>query len=245
MTAVDDDAELGPVGRSIALGPRLTMAFDEARRLHADDVRKGTGVPYLAHLLAVSALVLEHGGDEDQAVAALLHDTAEDHGGEVQLAHIEATYGADVASIVRDLSDSLEEEGVAKAPWWTRKAVYLRHLADQATDRALLVSAADKLHNGAATLDDYRRDGDALWSRFNPDAGREGQRWYYRRLAEIFRDRGAPIGLVTRLEAVVVSLDAEVLRRHPELTDVDLQREHDLALVREHEALRAHDRDHR
>lgn len=224
------------------LTERMSLAFAEANRLHAGDTRKGSDVPYLAHLLTVCALVLEHGGDEDQAIAALLHDTAEDHGGEPQLARIDATFGPDVAAIVRDLSDSLEAEGVQKAPWWTRKAQYLRHLETRTSDRALLVSIADKIHNARATLDDYRRLGDALWSRFNPDAGRQGQRWYYRRLAEVFDQRQVDRDLHARLVDIVDELDAVTLVLHPELTDVDLRLEYDRAVVREHEALRAADR---
>lgn len=223
------------------LTERMTAAFDEARRLHGDDTRKGSDVPYLAHLLAVCSLVLERGGDEDQAIAALLHDTAEDHGGEAQLAAIADRYGEDVAAIVRDLSDSLEEEGAAKEPWWTRKAVYLRHLETATSDRALLVSAADKLHNGAATLEDLRRFGDDLWGRFNPAAGQQGQRWYYRRLTEVFERRGADPVLAGRLRDVVDELDAVILARHPELTPADLQAELDDAEAREREALRVHD----
>jgi len=226
---------------TVVLGERMTAAFDEARRLHGDDTRKGSEVPYLAHLLSVSALVLERGGDEDQAIAALLHDTAEDHGGEAQLAGIAERYGDDVAGIVRDLSDSLEEEGAAKEAWWTRKAVYLRHLETATSDRALLVSAADKLHNGAATLEDRRRLGDALWARFNPDAGQQGQRWYYRRLTEVFERRGADPILTERLREVVDQLDAVILADHPELTAADLQRELDDAIARERAALEAHD----
>jgi hypothetical protein len=224
------------------LTERMSLAFAEANRLHAGDTRKGSDVPYLAHLMAVCALVLEHGGDEDQAIAALLHDTAEDHGGEPQLRRIHATFGPEVASIVRDLSDSIEAEGVPKAPWWTRKALYLRHLTDRTTDPALLVSIADKIHNAQATLDDYRRLGDELWSRFNPDAGRPGQRWYYRRLTQVFDQRRVDRDLHARLVDIVDQLDAVTLALHPELTDVDLRLEHDRAVVREHEALRAADR---
>lgn len=172
---------------------RYTRAVDMARLLHGAEIRKGTTIPYLAHLLSVSALVLEHGGTEDQAIAALLHDAAEDHGGQARVDAIRAEFGNNVADIVAACSDSLTEDPSKKAPWWERKTAYLGHIALEKIEgeplEALLVTAADKLHNARAILNDYRNIGDELWSRFNKDAGRPGALWYYTRLAEILGAR--------------------------------------------------------
>lgn len=167
------------------LTARFSQALDVARTLHASDVRKGTAIPYLSHVMAVASIVLEHGGDEDQAIAALLHDAGEDHGGELRLRAIEAEFGAPVASIVRSCSDDLPDQGASKRDWWTRKLEYLEHLSC-ADRRVALVSAADKLHNARSILTDHRTHGGALWVRFNKDAGREGSLWYYRSLASTF-----------------------------------------------------------
>jgi (p)ppGpp synthase/HD superfamily hydrolase len=167
---------------------RYTEALDLARRVHADDVRKETATPYLAHLLSVSALVLEHGGSEDQAIAALLHDSAEDHGGQGRVDEIRAQFGDDVAMIVAACSDSLAEDPTHKQAWWPRKVAYLAHLGTEPL-AALLVSAADKLHNARSILSDYREIDDLLWSRFNAAAGRRGSLWYYTQLVEILGGR--------------------------------------------------------
>lgn len=159
-----------------------------AREVHVDDLRKETAIPYLAHLMSVSALVLEHGGSEDQAIAALLHDAAEDHGGQPMIDEIRGRFGDSVADIVAACSDSLLVDSANKRAWWPRKVSYLDHLADAPID-ALLVSVADKLHNARSILADYRTLGDELWGRFNDDAGRTGTLWYYTRLVEIYRSR--------------------------------------------------------
>ena len=172
------------------LTSRYTRAVDLARVLHAADTRKQTAIPYLAHVLSVSAIVLEHGGTEDQAIAALLHDAAEDHGGQARADAIRAEFCDTVADIVIACSDSLVEDTSNKAPWWQRKVAYLDHLADEHADAAL-VSAADKLHNARAILSDYRVIGDELWCRFNSAAGLAGSLWYYTRLVEILAVRVA------------------------------------------------------
>jgi (p)ppGpp synthase/HD superfamily hydrolase len=174
------------------LTDRYVRAVDYARVLHTSDVRKGTAIPYLSHLLGVSALVLEYGGDEDQAIAGLLHDSAEDHGGRARLDDVRVKFGDDVAEIVAACSDSLAADKQEKEPWWQRKVRYIDAL-EQEPDRAVLVSAADKLFNARAILRDYRTLGDELWSRFNVDAGRAGTLWYYNRLRRT---------LATRLEAL-------------------------------------------
>jgi (p)ppGpp synthase/HD superfamily hydrolase len=163
------------------LGPRFDDALAFASRLHRDQVRKGAGTPYIAHLMSVSALVLEHGGNEDQAIAGLLHDAAEDQGGAQTLGIIRERFGEAVAKIVADCTDAWEEP---KPAWRPRKEAYLAALPGK-DPASLLVSLADKTHNARAILADYCTLGDALWGRFT--GGREGTLWYYRSLAEAFR----------------------------------------------------------
>jgi GTP pyrophosphokinase len=174
-------------------------AFAYAEALHARQVRKGTNVPYLSHLMSVSALVLEDGGDEDEAIAGLLHDAVEDQGGRPTLEEIRRRFGENVARIVLACSDSETEP---KPPWRERKERYLAHLrhADASVRR---VSSADKLHNARSILADYRVIGDALWGRFT--AGKDDTLWYYRSLVEAFRSAGAG-RLVEELSLVVAEL---------------------------------------
>jgi len=155
---------------------RFPAALLFAERVHHGQRRKGTGIPYIAHVMAVAALVLEHGGDEDEAIGALLHDAAEDGGGEAMLAEIRAHFGDIVGDIVLGCSDSLVENPAEKRPWLERKQAYLEHLAE-ASAAVCLVSAADKLHNVRAITRDYRAGGEVVWTRFN--GGREGTLWYY------------------------------------------------------------------
>lgn len=162
---------------------RLTERYDQAlvyaSNLHRDQMRKGTAIPYISHLLAVSALVLENGGDEDQAIAGLLHDAAEDQGGQRVLDEIERRFGPSVKAIVADCTDTLVEP---KPPWRPRKEAYIARLPKK-PQRSLLVSLADKVHNATAILVDLRRVGPELWQRFN--GGRETI-WYYTALSEVF-----------------------------------------------------------
>ena len=168
----------------------LTDRFDRAVlfaiELHRSQLRKGTTTPYVTHLFAVCSLVLEDGGTDDEAIAALLHDGPEDRGGEAVLDAIRDRFGPEVAQMVEGLSDAMPAPGEAKAPWRTRKEAYLRHLAD-APETVLRVSLADKLHNARSMLVDIETDGEAVWSRFN--AGRDEQAWYYRELLAIFERR--------------------------------------------------------
>ncbi len=166
------------------LGARFEAALVYAAQLHRQQVRKGSQTPYLAHLLAVTALVLEAGGDEDEAIAALLHDAVEDQGGYQTLDEIRERFGARVADIVAACSDAFV---TPKPPWRERKEAYLAHLKD-APPEVRRVSLADKLHNARALLRDYRRDGEATFARFN--GGREGTLWYYRSLVEVFQGTG-------------------------------------------------------
>ena len=190
---------------SPTLTERFSDAVEFARRTHEGDVRKGTSVPYLSHLMSVSALVLEHGGSEDQAIAGLLHDTAEDHGGQRKLDEIRGRFGDTVADIVAVCTDSLADRREDKEPWWPRKVKYVDHLAS-APEEALLVSAADKLHNARCILADLRRDGTAVWGLFNKDAGRVGTLWYYRRLAGVFAEHLAGSTLAAELQRTVGSI---------------------------------------
>src|SRR5579872_5374059 len=143
----------------------LTTRFEEAlvfaTQLHAEQTRKGTTIPYISHLLAVTAIVIENGGNEDEAIAALLHDAIEDQGGAATREEIRRRFGDAVVAIVDGCTDA---ETLPKPPWQERKQVYLAHLPS-ASPSVLLVSAADKLHNAYAILRDYRRLGEALWSR--------------------------------------------------------------------------------
>lgn len=195
---------------------QLTHRFDEAvafaRTAHAGDVRKGTQIPYVSHLLSVASLVLDQGGDEDEAIAGLLHDTLEDHFGEVvdgerlDRALLERRFGEKVARIVEACSDHAAEG--PKASWRERKERYLAHLADEPDD-VLRVSLADKLHNARAIVADHRLHGDVLWERFNPEAD---QGWYYGELLRIHAHRRVS-DLVAELEVVVGELVRVALQR--------------------------------
>ncbi|HSD60204.1 MAG TPA: HD domain-containing protein [Burkholderiales bacterium] len=178
-------------------GRALAMACD----VHRGHFRKGTAIPYVSHLLAVAGIVLEHGGSEDEAIAALLHDSVEDRGGEKLLSEIEARFGKPVADIVVGCSDTLDPKN--KPEWRERKERYLAHLA-KAPGSVRLVSAADKLHNARSIVADHRQIGDRLWTRFN--AEKTLQRWYYRSLADVFRDTGTCPPLVEEVERAVNEL---------------------------------------
>jgi (p)ppGpp synthase/HD superfamily hydrolase len=169
--------------------PHLTDRFEAAMimaaRLHAGQLRKGTQVPYLSHLLGVTALVLEDGGGEDEAIAALLHDAVEDQGGLQTLNEIRRRFGDHVAEIVDALSDAYT---TPKPPWRQRKIDYLAHLPT-ASKEVRRVSLADKLHNARAILRTLRQEGERTWERFN--AGKAGTLWYYRALLEVFQKTGS------------------------------------------------------
>jgi (p)ppGpp synthase/HD superfamily hydrolase len=159
---------------------RFDDAFHYAHLLHRAQMRKGTPIPYISHLMTVAALVIEHGGNEDQAIGALLHDAAEDQGGAETLEDIRGRFGDAVAEIVSDCTDAWTEP---KPDWRPRKEAYLAKLPSK-PQQSLLVSLADKTHNAEAILFDYRVLGDPLWERFN--GGAEGTRWYYGALADVF-----------------------------------------------------------
>jgi (p)ppGpp synthase/HD superfamily hydrolase len=166
------------------LTDRFPRAFAKAFEYHAGQSRKGTDVPYMGHLLAVAATVIDDGGSESEAIAALLHDAAEDHEGEKTLGEIRAAFGDDVADMVRALSDTTVKP---KPEWRERKQKYLAHLAVVDDKRVLRISLADKLHNARAILLDRAKIGEAIWERFN--APKDESLWLYRALADVFQRR--------------------------------------------------------
>lgn len=184
--------------------PKLTARFEEAlvyaHQLHARQTRKSTGIPYIAHLLSVTALVLEDGGDEDEAIAALLHDAVEDQGGDATRREIRRRFGARVAAIVDGCTDA---DTIPKPPWRWRKEQFIASLHDAAPG-VLRVASADKLHNARSLLSDFREQGDAVWARFK--GGKEGTMWYYRELVKILTAKNGG-QLVAELARVVAELD--------------------------------------
>jgi (p)ppGpp synthase/HD superfamily hydrolase len=187
---------------------RLTEHFDRAvqyaNRIHADQTRKGTDVPYMTHLLGVASLVLENGAQsEEEVIGALLHDAAEDQGGRPRLEDIREQFGEQVAHIVDACTDSYESP---KPPWRERKEAYVAHVRERVEpggdEPALRVSLADKLHNARAILADVRESGDAVFERFN--GKKDGTIWYYAALVEAFR--GFPNRMVGELEREVTEL---------------------------------------
>lgn len=182
------------------LGPRFTEAFLYAAEKHATQTRKRTDVPYISHLMAVAALVLEAGGGEDEAVAALLHDVVEDCGGMPVLEEVRRRFGNRVADIVQGCTDAYT---IPKPEWKKRKLDYLDTLR-RAGDDVRLVSAADKLHNVRTIVADYRREGDAVFDRFS--GRRDGTLWYYRAVLDVLRE-GTPNQLIEELQRVVTELE--------------------------------------
>ena len=163
---------------------RFQDALIYATRLHANQTRKGGATPYIAHLLGVTAIVLEAGGDEDQAIAALLHDAVEDQGGMQTMEVIRNRFGEHVAFIVNGCTDTYQ---TPKPPWKERKEEYIKHLCSLPAE-VRLVSLADKLHNARSILADLRSHGGQTWDKFN--GGKDGTLWYYRTLADVFSANG-------------------------------------------------------
>jgi (p)ppGpp synthase/HD superfamily hydrolase len=192
----------------IKLGPRFLRAFQFAAKKHAGQTRKASTIPYIAHLMGVASLVLEAGGDEDLAIAALLHDVVEDCGGAPMLKEVRRRFGARVAKVVDGCTDA---DSYPKPPWRERKENYLRHLAADDADTRL-VSAADKLNNVRSILSDYRAVGELVWARFN--GGREGTLWYYRSLRDEFL-RDAPNRITRDLELAVNELETVAGQNSP------------------------------
>ena len=178
------------------LTERYAAAVTYAATAHAAQRRKGTDIPYIAHLLAVSGSVLEAGGDEDQAIAGLLHDVVEDQGGLPRADDVRARYGDRVADIVLARSDSTTEDRKAKAPYAERKAIHIAHLRE-ASDDVLLVTAADKLHNARAIHTDLMIDGTDMLARFNGEPGQILPN--YRSILDVLESRGIALVLVVPL----------------------------------------------
>ncbi|MBW4519616.1 MAG: HD domain-containing protein [Scytolyngbya sp. HA4215-MV1] len=187
----------------MVLSDRFTAALTFATQLHAQQTRKGTPIPYIAHLLAVTSLALEHGATEDEAIAALLHDAVEDQGGAATREAIRQHFGETVVAIVDGCTDT---DRTPKPPWQERKQAYLDHLPT-ASASVRLVSACDKLHNARSILSDYRVLGEAVWERFK--GGKAGTLWYYRSLVQAFRQNDS-IPLIDELDRVVSELAAIV-----------------------------------
>jgi (p)ppGpp synthase/HD superfamily hydrolase len=185
------------------LSARFDDAFGYAREVHAAQTRKGSGAPYLGHLMGVASIVLDDGGGEDEAIAALLHDAAEDHGGRVRLQDILTRFGEPVARIVEDCTDSWE---TPKRPWMERKLAYVDH-ARRLPAPSLRVSAADKVHNAYAILRDLRNSGERVWDRFN--AGPDDVMAYYAGLVRSYNEAGGG-RLVDELERIVRGIEREM-----------------------------------
>jgi GTP pyrophosphokinase len=184
----------------VALSKRFDEALIYAADLHREQKRKATEVPYVAHLLAVASLALEHGASEDEAIAALLHDAIEDQGGAATREEIRRRFGDAVTAIVDGCTDA---EVVPKPPWRARKEAYVAHVRS-APPSVRLVSSADKLHNARSILADYRLLGDDVWKRFA--GGRDGTLWYYRALVDAYR-AGGGTPILDELERVVGELE--------------------------------------
>jgi len=194
------------------LGTRFDDAVAYAGQLHRDHTRKGSaGVPYMAHLLGVTALVLEDGGGEDEAIAGMLHDAVEDRGGAATLAEIRRRFGDEVADVVEGCSDAIPEPGAPKADWWQRKCAHLAHLAAARGERAgpiLRVTMADKLSNLRATVRDAGVRGPGFWVVFRHGAA--SQLWYYGRMLDLFRARRPQSSMLPELELLLGQLDGIV-----------------------------------
>jgi (p)ppGpp synthase/HD superfamily hydrolase len=196
----------------LVLTERFTDAVEYARQLHTE-YRKGTDIPYMAHLLGVAALVMGEAGGrvpvtEDMVIAALLHDAVEDHGGMPRLREIEGRFGAEVSRMVAALSDTFAEDHDKKEGWDERKNNYLARLRDEPDD-VLLISAADKLYNAKAILDDFNEIGPAVFARFK--RGAKEQLWYFEELLKVFRAH-PPNRIVNDLDRVVHELRAVTSR---------------------------------
>jgi (p)ppGpp synthase/HD superfamily hydrolase len=197
--------------RAFVLTRRFIQAVDYARQIHTG-WRKGTHVPYMAHLLGVASLVMGESGHvpfavtEDMVIAALLHDAVEDEGGLPRLQDIEAKFGKDVAKIVEGCTDSSEVDSDKKQEWRVRKEAYIKRLREEPdeSEGTLLVSAADKLYNARAILEDYREVGAEVWKRFK--RGRDQQLWYFDELIKVYEERCRNWRIVEELKRMVAEL---------------------------------------
>ncbi len=209
-----------------ALSKRFHEAVSLAIEVHGKDVRKGTDIPYISHLFSVCSLVLYDGGSENEAIAALLHDTLEDHPEMVTPGMLQEKFGKEVLSIIQNCSDTPKNyTGGPKAPWMERKKKYLEHLGrlfsdvadrDSSNDlqrkhaeQVLRVSMADKLDNVRSMVADYRRLGEEFWKRFN--AGKDQQLWFLQSLLEVYtrghEATGAGLHLLEEFQRSVAELE--------------------------------------
>ena len=193
----------------ITLTDRFVTAVLYATTMHRKQSRKSTTNPYICHPLGVASLVLEVGGDEDQAIAALLHDVAEDCGGEPRLVDIQRMFGERVALIVRGCSDSLVPTENEKAPWLERKKAHIKHLKSSDLD-TLLVTAADKTHNARAIVTDLQSIGNTVWKRFNEQTTPELIIWYYNSILEVLQERGVTPALLNPLRTAIGIMESFV-----------------------------------
>ena len=192
------------LARMTLFGARLVTAFEFVLAAHEGHLRKGSDIPYVSHLLGVTSLVLESGGSETEAIAALLHDAVEDR--DVALDEVESRFGSEIAGIVNEVS---EERGAQELPWCDRKRAYVAHI-DVASSSALRIAVADKLHNARSLLIDYRASGESLWARFDPEGD---SLWYFRTLVHRLRLHVEDPRLGPQLDALertVSALEAEV-----------------------------------
>ncbi len=191
----------------ITLGDPFDRAFALASELHRDQRRKSSGVPYISHLMAVAALVLEDGGDEEEAMAGLLHDVLEDCAERISGEGLEEQFGPRVRELVEACTDTPPDfEGGRKPSWKARKEAYIERI--ERGEMPLRVSLADKVHNVRCLLRDHRLEGEAVWDRFSPAKGET--LWYYRALAVAYREGGAVGFLIDELERVVDEIEARV-----------------------------------
>jgi (p)ppGpp synthase/HD superfamily hydrolase len=191
----------------VYLSDRFFQAMAYAADAHREQGRKSTNIAYISHPFGVASLVLEAGGDEDQAISALLHDVAEDCGGEPRLAEIADKFGERVAHIVRGCSDSLVVDEVTKAPWRERKEAHIQHLKDADSD-IMVVTAADKTHNARAIATDIASIGNRVWDRFNADQSEII--WYYNSIFNLLSDAGVTPALLNPLRAAITVMESDI-----------------------------------
>lgn len=187
---------------------RIEQAWAMAARLHKEQRRKGGDIPYIRHLEAVADIVREHGGSEDQIIAALLHDGPEDVGGLRTLEEICDSFGPHVARLVEDCSDSLSEDPKNKEAWGLRKERYIQHVRGESAAESLLVSLADKIHNLRSISEDQEALGEEIWNRFS--RSKYATLWYYRALLVSFEGRAAelPEALLEEMRQMLLKLEA-------------------------------------
>ena len=183
------------------LSEKFVQAVSFANKIHTGQVRKGTNIPYISHLLAVASLVMENEGSEDEIIAALLHDAVEDCGGESILDEIKKRFGQNIASIVDGCTETYENP---KPPWKGRKESYIAHIKE-ANPSVKLVPCADKLHNVRSILSDYRQEGETLWNRFS--ASKEETLWFYQSMANILCASGKDLKVYADLDNAVKELE--------------------------------------